>query len=87
MQSPQKQKKESLCLSNIKTVNRVLLTGGTGLLGVAIQQSASADVQGFSIYFPESSLPITLPFPILPADVSDRQQMLSIFDWAKCPML
>lgn len=68
---------------NLKTVKRVLVTGGTGLLGVAIQQSAPKDIQGFSIYFPERSLPVPLPFPILAADVSDRMEMQSVFEWAK----
>jgi len=53
------------------------------LLGVAIQQSAPTDIQGFSIYFPERHLPEPLPFPIIAADVSDRQQMQSVFEWAK----
>jgi len=70
-------------MPNLKTVKRVLITGGTGLLGVAIQQSAPNDIQGFSIYFPERSLPLPLPFPILVADVSDRKQMESVFEWAK----
>jgi dTDP-4-dehydrorhamnose reductase len=69
-------------LSNLKTVKRVLITGGTGLLSVAIQRSAPKDIQGFSIYFPERSLPVQLPFPILAADVTDRMQMQSIFEWA-----
>jgi dTDP-4-dehydrorhamnose reductase len=70
-------------LLNLKTVKRVLVTGGTGLLGVAIQRSAPKDIQGFSIYFPERSLPIPLPFSILAADVSDRMEMQSVFEWAK----
>lgn len=41
------------------------------------------DIQGFSIYFPERSLPVQLPFPILAADVTDRMQMQSVFEWAK----
>jgi dTDP-4-dehydrorhamnose reductase len=70
-------------LSNLKTAKRVLITGGTGLLGVAIQQSAPTGIQGFSIYFPEHSLPVQLPFPILATDVTDRMQMQSVFEWAK----
>jgi dTDP-4-dehydrorhamnose reductase len=65
------------------TVKRVLVTGGTGLLGVALQRSAPQDIQGFSIYFPERSLPVTLPFAVRAADVSDRMQMQSVFEWAK----
>jgi dTDP-4-dehydrorhamnose reductase len=41
------------------------------------------DIQGFSIYFPERSLPVPLPFPILAADVSDRMAMQAVFEWAK----
>lgn len=70
-------------MSDIKTVKRVLITGGTGLLGVAIQQSVPTDIQGFSVYFPERSLPVPLPFPIHTADVTDRKQMESVFEWAK----
>lgn len=69
-------------MSNLKADKRVLITGGTGLLGVAIQQSAPTDIQGFSVYFPERSLPESIPFPILAADVSDRKQMQSVFEWA-----
>ena len=65
------------------TVKRVLITGGTGLLGVAIQRSAPKDIQGFSVYFPERSLPVPFPFPVLAADVSDRMKMQSVFEWAK----
>lgn len=65
------------------TVRRVLITGGTGLLGVAFQRSAPQDIQGFSIYFPERSLPVPLPFAVRAADVSDRMQMQSVFEWAK----
>lgn len=70
-------------MSNLTTVKRVLITGGTGLLGVAVQQSAPTDIQGFSIYFPERSLPKPLPFPIRAADVTDQKQMQSVFEWAK----
>ena len=69
-------------MSNLKTVKRVLVTGGTGLLGVALQQSAPMDIQGFSVYFPERSLPVPPPFPILAADVTDWKQMQSVFEWA-----
>jgi len=60
----------------------VLITGGTGLLGLAIQQLAPMGTQGFSVYFPERSLPEPLPFPIRAADVTDRRQMQSVFEWA-----
>lgn len=64
-------------------VKRVLITGGTGLLGVAIQRSAPKDIEGFSVYFPERSLPVPLPFSVLAADVSDRMKMQAVFEWAK----
>jgi hypothetical protein len=44
-------------MSNVETVKCVLITGGTGLLGTALQQAAPKDIQGFTIYFPELSLP------------------------------
>lgn len=69
-------------MSNLTTVKRVLITGGTGLLGVHIQQSAFKDILGFSIYFPELALPKTLPFSIRVADVTNRKQMQSVFEWA-----
>jgi dTDP-4-dehydrorhamnose reductase len=65
------------------TTIRILLTGGTGLLGIALQQTAPAGVQGFSIYCPERTLPVRLPFSIRAADVTDRTQMQSVFEWAK----
>lgn len=69
-------------MSNLRTIKRVLVTGGTGLLGVAIQRSVPTDIEGFSIYFPERSLPEPLPFPTRAADVTDRKQMQSVFEWA-----
>lgn len=66
-----------------KPINRVLITGGTGLLGVALQKNAPEMVKGFSIYSPERSLSTPLQFPIRAADVTDRTQMKAIFEWAK----
>jgi len=70
-------------MQTVKTAERILLTGGTGLLGIAIQRSAPKDIQGFSVYFPERFLPIPLPFPIRAADVTDQKQMQFVFEWAK----
>ena len=70
-------------MSNFKTVKRVLITGGTGLLGVGIQRAVPNDIQALSIFYPERSLPKPLPFPIRAADVTDLKQMQSIFEWAK----
>ena len=69
-------------MSEIGKIKRVLLTGGTGLLGVAVQQSAPKDIQGFSVYYPERSLGVQLPFATRAVDVSDRKQMQSVFEWA-----
>lgn len=70
-------------MSDLKKVKRVLITGGTGLLGIAIQRSVPVGIQIFTIYYPERSLPIPLLFPTRAADVSDRTQMQSVFEWAK----
>jgi len=70
-------------MSNLKAVKRVLITGGTGLLGVEIQRAVPKDIQAFSIFYPGRSLPEPLPFSIRAADVSDRMQMQSVFEWAK----
>ncbi len=64
-------------------MRRVLLTGGTGLLGVALQKTAPTNIEGYSIYFPERHLPEPLPFQILAADVTDQKQIQAIFEWAK----
>lgn len=69
-------------MPSLRIKKRVLITGGTGLLGLAIQQLAPMGTQGFSVYFPERSLPEPLPFPIRAADVTDRRQMQSVFEWA-----
>jgi dTDP-4-dehydrorhamnose reductase len=70
-------------VSNLKTIKRVLITGGTGLLGVAIQQAAPADARCFSVYFPERHLPVPLPFPIHAVNVIDKKKMQLIFEQAK----
>jgi dTDP-4-dehydrorhamnose reductase len=64
-------------------IHCVLITGGTGLLGIALQKTVPTNIEGFTIYFPERSLPEPLPFPIRAADVTDRKQMQAIFEWAK----
>lgn len=61
---------------------RVLITGGTGLLGFALQQSAPSDMQIFSTYFSGRPLSKPLPFPIVVADISDVEAMRSVFEWA-----
>ncbi len=66
-----------------KDIKRILITGGTGLLGYALQQSAPRGIDCCSIYYPERSLPLPLPFPVRAADVSDPAQMKSVFEWAR----
>ena len=41
---------------------RRLITGGTGLLGMALQRSAPASLTLHSTHFPERALPVPLPF-------------------------
>ena len=62
---------------------RVLLTGGTGLLGYALQKTAPTGVSCFSTYYPERTSPPTLPFPLQAADVADPVAMETIFQWAQ----
>lgn len=76
------QRKGGNIMSNLQTFKRVLITGGTGLLGIAIQHSAPTDVQGFLVYYPGRLLPVPLRFPILSADVTDIKQMQFAFEWA-----
>lgn len=61
---------------------RVLITGGTGLLGVTLQRSAPTDTQMFSTYLSGRSLSTPLPFPILAVDVTDKELMQAVFEWA-----
>ena len=67
-------------LSQVETPLRVLITGGTGLLGVALQKTAPSGVQGFTTYFPEHSLPTPLLFPTRVANVVERKAMQSVFE-------
>ncbi|MFH1079081.1 MAG: SDR family oxidoreductase [Pseudomonadota bacterium] len=67
-------------MGKLKRVKRVLVTGATGLLGVALQRFAPQDIQGHGIIYPERSLPLALPFEILAADVSDRGQLEFAFE-------
>lgn len=62
---------------------RVLITGGTGLLGIALQKAMPKNTQGFSIYFPGCFLPVPLPSPVLAANVSSQAEMQSVFELAQ----
>jgi len=70
-------------LSQSVGFRNILITGGTGLLGVAIQRTEVNNINGFSIYYPERRLVSNLPFSILAADVTDKEQMRKVFEWAK----
>jgi dTDP-4-dehydrorhamnose reductase len=70
-------------MANVSTAKRVLITGGTGLLGTALQRAVPGGMQVFSIYFPDRSFPVPLSFPVRVADVSDPKQMQSVFEWAR----
>lgn len=62
---------------------RILITGGTGFLGVALQQSVPSDIQGIATYFSRPLLSHWLPLPMLVADLADKKQMEFIFERAK----
>jgi len=66
-----------------KHIKRILITGGTGLLGYALQQSVPQGIDCSSVYYPERYLPLPLPFPVRAADVSDPVQMECVFEWAR----
>jgi len=68
---------------SIKTPHNVLITGGTGLLGVALQMTTPPNLNVFSCYHPQRSLLKDLPSPIRAANVEDHKQMQAIFEWAK----
>lgn len=60
-------------------MTNILITGGTGLLGVALQNSAPTGVQGYATCTPTRSLPLPLPFTILPTDLNNYVEMKEIF--------
>lgn len=62
---------------------RILITGVTGLLGIALQQFAKPSDDLFGIYYPSRALPSPLRAATRVANVSDLSAMLDIFDWAK----
>jgi len=62
---------------------RILITGATGLLGIALQESIQDNVELFGVYHPPRSLPLPLRAQIRPADVTDMTLMRAIFEWAK----
>lgn len=64
-------------------MHKVLVTGGTGLLGVALQNTAPADVQGFATCTVGRALPYSLPFLMMPSELTDQASMRSVFEQVK----
>jgi len=62
---------------------KILITGITGLLGWSLQRVAGREIELFGIYYPERVLPIPLKSKARPANVADRTDMKSIFEWVK----
>jgi len=60
-------------------VNRILITGITGLLGKALLETAPGGVEVFGTYFP-NPIPRT---PFRPMDVRDEAQVVQVFEWAR----
>lgn len=59
---------------------RILITGGTGLLGMALQKSVPSDIQGIATYFSKRLVSHRLPLPMFVADLADKKQMKSAFE-------
>lgn len=70
-------------MPHVKTLKNVLITGGTGLLGIALQRTVPKGVRAFSIYYPKRQLLEELPCSVRDADVTDRSRMQTIFEWTK----
>jgi dTDP-4-dehydrorhamnose reductase len=62
---------------------RVLITGITGLLGMALQNSPPKAAELFGVYFPERALPAAPAAEVRAADVTDRLQMQAVFKWTR----
>jgi dTDP-4-dehydrorhamnose reductase len=59
---------------------RVLITGGTGLLGQALLSSASSSLSLFGTYLPDKAPSSELACPFFPLDVRDAAQVAQVFD-------
>ena len=59
---------------------RVLITGGTGLLGQALLSSASSSLSLFGTYLPDKAPSSELACPFFPLDVRDVAQVAQVFD-------
>jgi dTDP-4-dehydrorhamnose reductase len=61
---------------------RILIIGGTGLLGIALQQSVPSNIQGIATYFSKFLSSYWLPLPMLITNLADKKQMGSVFEQA-----
>lgn len=59
---------------------RVLITGGTGLLGQALLSSVPAGCQLFGTYLPGKAPTTPLPCPFFPLDVREADQVARLVD-------
>lgn len=62
---------------------RILITGITGLLGIALQEFIRDNAELFGVYYPPRSLFLPLYAQIRSTDVNDLTQMRDAFKWAK----
>ena len=62
---------------------RILITGGTGLLGQALLSSAPPDPSLFGTYLPDKAPSSELACPFFPLDVRDKDQVEQLFDQVK----
>ena len=62
---------------------RILITGGTGLLGQALLQSAPDGTQLCGTYLPGRPPPRPMPCPFVPLDVCSTDQVREVFQLAQ----
>jgi len=63
--------------------HRILITGGTGLLGQALLKIAPPDAQLYGTYLPGKPPTTEMACPFFPLDVRDPSQVKEIFDQVK----
>jgi dTDP-4-dehydrorhamnose reductase len=62
---------------------RILITGGTGLLGQALLATAPSGVQLIGTYLPGKAPATIMPCPFFPLDVCDKDQLAQVFEQAQ----
>jgi dTDP-4-dehydrorhamnose reductase len=62
---------------------RILITGGTGLLGQALLSIAPHDIEVVGTYLPGKAPSTKLACPFFPLDVRDKDQVEQLFDQVK----